>query len=121
MGAWGNGVWQDDVADDVLIAFEDALRDGLTAGAALRRVLDDPPYGWDDEDDSATQLLAIAALALQHELLDPDLRERAIAMIDSGVPMWRWERPQWKWWTLAQLHLRGYGRCSCAARPPRRN
>lgn len=91
MGAWGNGVWQDDGAEDILLAFEDALQGGLTERAALQRILADPPWSWDDEEDSATQLLAIATLALQRGMLEPDLRDRAIAMIDSAVPMWRWE------------------------------
>jgi hypothetical protein len=30
MSAWGTKVWQDDAADDVLIAFEDLLEAGAT-------------------------------------------------------------------------------------------
>jgi hypothetical protein len=34
MGNWGIGILQDDVADDVLIAFEEALANGLAVEEA---------------------------------------------------------------------------------------
>ncbi len=98
MGNWGNGVWQDDVADDVILKFDGLLEEGNSPIEAVRRVLEDPPYRWGDWDDDAVQILAIAALALQHGVLDPALRDRAIAMIESGAPLgrWNWEgsRPE---------------------------
>jgi hypothetical protein len=90
MGAWGNGVWQDDVAHDAIAMFEELREDGYDAQEALQRVLADPPWGWGDRGDDAVQILAIAALALQHGVLDPALRDRAIAMIESGAPLGRW-------------------------------
>jgi len=90
VGNWGNGVWQDDVADDVILSFEELLAGGRTPREAVQAVLADPPWGWGDQDDDAVQVLAIAALALQHGVLDPALRDRAIAMIESGDPLDRW-------------------------------
>jgi hypothetical protein len=90
MGAWGNGVWQDDVAHDVILRFDELLAKGRTPGEAVQEILLDPPWGWGDQDDDAVQVLALAALALRHGALGPTLRNQAISMIDSGDPLDRW-------------------------------
>lgn len=90
MGTWGNGVWQDDVAADLIVMFEDLLVGGSTAAQAVEHALAHPPWGWCDEDDSVVQVLALAALALQYGALDPQLRDQALALIESGAPLQRW-------------------------------
>jgi hypothetical protein len=90
MGTWGIGVWQDDVAADVIVMFDDLLENGSTAVQAVEGVVTDPPRGWKDEDDEVVQVLALAALAIEHGVLDPQLRDRALALIESGSPMERW-------------------------------
>jgi hypothetical protein len=90
VGAWGIGVWEDDAAHDVILLFDKLREAGSSVREALQRVLAHPPYGWGIRDDDAVQILAIAALALQHGMLDPSLRDRAIASIESGTPMGTW-------------------------------
>src|SRR5262249_44019103 len=65
VGNWGNGVWQDDGAAEVILMFKELLEGGRTPREAVQGVLADPPWGWGDQDDDAVQVLAIAALALQ--------------------------------------------------------
>jgi hypothetical protein len=48
MGTWGIGVWQDDVARDVIRAFEDLLKHGKTPVEAVHTILVDPPWRWGD-------------------------------------------------------------------------
>jgi hypothetical protein len=91
MGHWGPGILEDDVAVDVRVAFEDALSEGLSISEATQRVLDDPPAGFDDEEDAAVTYLALAALQLEHGALEAAIRDKAIAFIESGIPLWRWE------------------------------
>jgi hypothetical protein len=90
MGAWGNGVWQDDVAADVILRFDQLLAEGTTPEEAVQQLLVNPPWGWGDQDDDAVQVLALAALALRHGVLSPVLRNRAISLIESGTPLDRW-------------------------------
>jgi hypothetical protein len=90
MGAWGNGVWQDDVAHDVVLRFDQLLAEGRTAEEAVQDILLDPPWGWGDQDDDAVQVLALAALALQHAVLGSTLRSQAISLIESGASLDRW-------------------------------
>jgi hypothetical protein len=90
MGTWGIGVWQDDVARDVIRAFEDLLKQGRTPIEAVQNLLEDPPWGWGDQDDDVVQILALAALALQQGVLASALRDRAISLIESSDPLERW-------------------------------
>jgi hypothetical protein len=90
VGAWGSGVWQDDVAHDIILRFEQLLTEGRTPGEAVQDILLDPPWGWGDQDDDAVQVLALAALALRHGVLDSALHNQAISLIESGAPLDRW-------------------------------
>lgn len=91
MGHWGPGIFDDDVAQDVRLEFEEQLRSGQSVAAATHHLIDAPPWGWDDEEDTAATYLALAGLQLEYRALDPAIRDKAIAIIDSEVPLWRWE------------------------------
>ena len=94
MGAWGIGILQDDVADDVLIAFEDALAESLTPVDAVQCVHEDPPWpihGYCDEDDAATTYMALAAIQLQHGILTPEIRDKALEAATSHWAIGRFE------------------------------
>jgi hypothetical protein len=91
MGAWGNGILQDDVAADIQINFEDALAEGLSAEEATERALMDSPWALDDWDDGPTSYMALAALQLQHGVLTPEIREKAIGAAISEAAVDRWQ------------------------------
>lgn len=91
MGTWGPGIFDDDIAQDARILFEDKLAVGCSVVEATRRVLDEWKGIMDDEEDAAVTYLALAALQLEHGILEPRLRQQALATIESGVPLWRWE------------------------------
>lgn len=91
MGTWGTGVFDDDVAQDVQRLFEASLASGQSVASAARRIVDDPPWPLDDEEDAAVTYLALARLQLERGAVEPTIREKALAVIASGVPLWRWE------------------------------
>ena len=91
MGNWGNGILQDDVADDVRIAFEDACTEGLSVAEATLRVLSNPPWPIDDVEDACTAHLALAALQLQSGVLTSEIRQKAIEATTSEWAIDRWE------------------------------
>lgn len=91
MGAWGNGVLQDDVADDVRIAFEKALAAGLNVEEATQRVLCNPPWPLRDYDDGPVSYMALAALQLQQGILTSEIREKADEAATSEAAIGRWD------------------------------
>ncbi len=91
MGTWGTGIFDDDVALDVRDAFEDALSDGLDISAATRRALEEFGSAAEDSDDGPIIYLALAALQLQREALQPEIREKVLHLIATGEGLGRWE------------------------------
>lgn len=94
VGTWGPGVFSDDVALDVRNAWREALMDGLDDEAATARVFEQLADVFADEDeDSVVAWLALAAAQSQTGRLQPDVRDRALALIESGgdLELWREE------------------------------
>jgi hypothetical protein len=111
MGIWGTGIFDNDVALDIRDAFEDAVSEGLDSSAATQRVLEEFAQAAEDFDDGPVISLALAALQLQREALQPEMRERALHIIATGEGLRSWaavdaatldERRQ----VLAQLQTR---------------
>ena len=83
MGSWGVGVFADDLAADVRAGWREALLAGVEAREATRTALSrHRPVG--DADDA---VFWIALAAAQHETgrLAPEVRDRALAMIEGDV------------------------------------
>lgn len=91
MGNWGQGILQDDVADDARLLFEEALEGGQSVEAAIQGVLRECPWSLDDDEDAATIMLALAALELAHGDLSSTTRFAALAVIANGDAIARWE------------------------------
>lgn len=90
MGAWGVGVWQDDVAADVCRGYADARTAGMDVEAALAAVWADPPWPLDDPDDQVATVLALAACGLADGCLPVTLAAAALQCIASGAALERW-------------------------------
>lgn len=91
MGTWGPGIFDDDVAIDVRREFEARLDRGDTVEAATQHVLRAFSTPLTDEEDASVVYLALAHLQRKAGAIEPWLRDRALAVIDSGIPLWRWE------------------------------
>ena len=90
MGAWGTGVFDGDTAADVRDDWREALLDGLEADAATARVLERQRDALEDEDDRIVVWLALAAAQAQTGRLLPEVRDRALAVIEAGGDVARW-------------------------------
>jgi hypothetical protein len=89
MGTWGVGLYSDDVACDVREGFREAIGDGLVAAEATDKLLRE--WGAVAEDDDAGPFwLALADTQWRLGRLESRVRERALAIIDTGRDLARW-------------------------------
>ena len=87
---WGTGLFSDDVACDVRDHYRELLEDGVEDGAATRLTVERFRAYLEESDGVA--LLALAVTQSKLGRLDPDIRDRALAVLDRGADLEMWER-----------------------------
>ncbi|MGH3072349.1 MAG: hypothetical protein ACRDNB_08800 [Gaiellaceae bacterium] len=91
MGTWGTGIFASDTAADVRDAWRAEIIDGLSAEEATARVLGTWGDELDDPDESVVFWLALAAAQSETGRLQAGVRDRALAIIEAGGDVARWE------------------------------
>lgn len=89
MSTDGPGIFESDTAHDVRSSFRRLLRDGRTSLEATHEILRE----WQSEQDTenGTEVwLALAAAQRELGQLLPEVRDRAIQIIESGADLGRW-------------------------------
>lgn len=90
MGAWGVGIFNDDVACDARYAMLDQFRAGLSIKAATDAALENLADFMEDEEDAPVVTLALAATQWEAGRLDKRIKRRALKVIAGGVDF-RWQ------------------------------
>jgi len=90
MGAWGFGVFDDDVALDVRDAYRQELVEGKSSAAAMRSVLKHLKEEFSDSDDGPTAWLALATAQWDVGRLDERTKAKALKILDSEAGLDRW-------------------------------
>ena len=90
MGVWGIALFSDDAACDVRDHYRELLEDGVEDGAATQLTVEKFRAYFEESDGIA--LLAFAVTQSKLGRLDPDIRDRALAVIDRGADLEMWER-----------------------------
>lgn len=90
MGAWGTGLFCDDVACDVRARFRELLNQGDTIPQATRRILDEWQQALEDAEDGPVIWLALASLQRDRTGLQSRVKKKAIRIIDSDIDLDRW-------------------------------
>jgi hypothetical protein len=91
VGTWGAGLWADDTACDVRDTYRVALEHGLSDAQATELVLADFAADLADEYRAPTVWLALAVIQHKHGRLTTEVRDRALAVIESGADLRGWE------------------------------
>jgi Domain of unknown function (DUF4259) len=86
MGTWGPGIFSNDTACDVRVAYRMALENGLDDQAAQQQVLDEFADVLDDDTWNEGPLVWLALAKTQWQLgrLDNHVKAEALAVIDQG-------------------------------------
>jgi hypothetical protein len=90
VAASGTGIFSDDTAADVRDDWREALLEGLDPAAATQKLVRDYSEALDDVEDANVFWLALAAAQMQTGRLQPDVREHALQVIESGRDLERW-------------------------------
>jgi hypothetical protein len=93
MGTWGPGIFSNDTACDVRVAYRMALQEGLDDQAAQQQVLDQFAEVLHDDtwNDGPLVWLALAKIQWQLGRLDQQVKAEALAVIDQGRDLASWE------------------------------
>lgn len=90
MGVWGTSLFSDDLACDIRDHYRELLEDGVEDDDATRRVLGKFRAYFDESEGIA--LLALAVTQSKLGRLNPDIRDRALSVLDGGADLEVWER-----------------------------
>lgn len=91
MGAWGPGLYQNDVALDVKDTYEDLLHKGVLDEEITDRILEEYADSLIDADDGPVIWFALADIQQRRGRLDETVKEKTISFIDAGADL-----PAWK-------------------------
>lgn len=91
MGAWGTGVFSDDLAADLRADYRDAIMDGKPHADAVELLAEKYHQSIGDPEEAPVFWLALAATAWDLGRLDDQLRTTALTIIDDGRDLDRWE------------------------------
>jgi hypothetical protein len=88
VGAWGPGIFSDDLACDIRGDYRELLEDGVPDDEAARRIIES--YRHLDDDEEHVLWLALAASQSALGRLDAAVQSRAIDVIDNqrGLELW---------------------------------
>jgi hypothetical protein len=91
MGAWGAGIFDDDDAADIRADFPHYLADAQEIARATDAAAAD--YGASLEQPARTTAfwLGLALIQWRKGWIDPRVRELALAIIDEGLDLQKWD------------------------------
>ncbi len=87
MGSWGVELFEDDTACDVRDDYWELIEDGVADDDATRQVLEHYREALDDDGDAAVVWLALAVSQWEIGRLSSEVRDKALAVIESGADL----------------------------------
>jgi hypothetical protein len=90
VGTWGVGLFDDDIASDVRAEWRDAILGGASPEEATAALTSSFADLLRDPDDSTIFWMALAAAQSETGRLLPEVRDRALEIIDAGGDVERW-------------------------------
>ena len=91
MGAWGTGLYQDDIAMEVREYYQELLKKGISNEESLECVLEAFEEVLEDADDASPFWFALADTQWKLGRLTDEVRAQALALLASGADLPRWE------------------------------
>ena len=94
MGAWGTGLYQDDVTEDVKDAYKDRLHRGKQGEEITKELIEENIDILEDEEDAPLFWFALADTQWNMGRLEPFVKEKALEYLRTGKDLERWKREE---------------------------
>nr|MCR4650433.1 hypothetical protein [Lachnospiraceae bacterium] len=94
MGAWGPGLYQDDIAEDVKVRYEENLRKGLSGTEITKILIEENEYILDDAEEASVFWFALADTQWKFGRLEDSVKNKAIACLEEGTNLKIWEESE---------------------------
>jgi hypothetical protein len=91
MGAWGTGLFQNDIGDGVKYYYVNKLRAGKTDEEAFSDIVKLYKDMLEDPDDAIDFWFALSLVMHKYGRLTDFVKEKALSIIESGIDTERWE------------------------------
>lgn len=91
MGAWGPGLYQDDIAEDVKTEYVNLLRVGKTNQEATEKMIEDNQMIIDDFDSAPIFWFALADTQWKLGRLLPNVKDKALMYLENADDLKKWE------------------------------
>ncbi|WHX98092.1 MarR family transcriptional regulator [Neobacillus sp. DY30] len=98
MGAWGTGLWEDDLSCDIQDEWNELMDEGVSPRKATKIILkswQEEFSDYDDEEDKQADesilYISLAGLQMRHRVLTASIKKKAIDLIEKGADLTLWE------------------------------
>ncbi|GAF17093.1 hypothetical protein JCM19046_1572 [Bacillus sp. JCM 19046] len=98
MGAWGTGLWEEDLACDIQDEWNDLMDDGTSPRKATKELLSTWRAELSDYNDKQSKqadesilYISLAALQMRHQALTSSVKKKALHLIEQGADLALWE------------------------------
>lgn len=93
MGAWGVAVFSDDLATDLRGDFRELIGEGLSPSEATERLMTEYASSLEDPNEMPVFWIALALTQWNLGRLEDRTKNMALAVIDDGTDLSRWDDP----------------------------
>lgn len=83
MGAWGTGLYQDDVADDIKNDYINKQKAGKSEEVALKEILDENDAVFEEDDDKYAAWFALADTMWKYGRLTEEVKQKALEVVEE--------------------------------------
>jgi hypothetical protein len=98
MGAWGTGLWEDDLSCDIQDEWNELMDEGLSPKKVTKIILkswQEEFSDYEDEEDKQADesilFISLAVLQMRHRSLTSSVKKKAIQLIEKGADLALWE------------------------------
>ena len=93
MGAWGTGLYQDDLALDVKESYDSLLNNGKTYAEANKLIIEEFDFCLNDQDEAPVFWLVLANVQMKHSCLEEETKTRAMESFEHDLQRWKEASP----------------------------